>query len=326
MKRIVTALLLALGAPLSQMRLALVLWLARLLPILLVFGLPLFEQMAARSAHHPDARLLIEPAADSSGFAYAWTSDFFRDAVPGLSDSVFWLLVFVWLLTTVLAGGITARLVHGAGGLVPSPFSLECGRFAGRFVRLALLAAFLFYCADFACNSLLASHHEEAAAMHHTQDYELEKGWVRGVLFLALVHLVGVVHAYARIDIVAHDRRSSFLSFLRGLGVLVARLPILLLLELGLLALAAGGALLAWVVMKGASPLHPDASWLAIGTFLLFALLASYIRTALEVGAMVARCYLIVPPSDETIVSQIETMLPSHGDQDEDLPPIPAPA
>ena len=190
-----------------------------------------------------------------------------------------------------MAGGIVARLVHGSTGL----FLAECGRYAGRFLRLALLAAFLFYLADLACNSLLAVLHEEGARLHATEDYALSRTWMRGTLFLALAYVIGLVHAYARIDIVAHERRSVVLAFLRGIGTLAIRLPQLLVVEAGMLALAGAAALVALVVARGAAPTGPHASPLALSAFLLLALTASYLRTGVELGAMDARCRLLAP-------------------------------
>ena len=333
MKAVATALATAVRAPVVHWRLALTLWLARLLPIAAVFWVQAFDKVAARTEYHPDAGLLLDPAADQSGFFYSWSSDFFRDAWPGVGDTIFWLIIFAWLLVTPLAGGITSAFLRGRGdGLLAAS-----GRYAGRFLRLALLVAVVFYWIDFAANSLLAEAHARQARSRHLQDFVLDKQWVRATLFLALVYVLGLVHSYARIDIVAHDRRSALLSFLRGFDTLFGRLGKLLLLETGLALLAGLAALLMWLALKGANPLHAQASWLAVGVFFALALLTSYLRTGIEVGALGARCRLIVPASEPLpdppdpglIASQIEAALtpidaePPFEDPDEplDLPP-----
>jgi hypothetical protein len=288
---------------------ALVLWLARLLPVVVLFGMPAYEKIAARTARHPDARVLLDPARDADGFTYAWTSDFFRDSLRDATDTVFWLIVFCWLLVTVLAGGIVTRLVHG-GGLKGGLFLAECGRYAGRFLRLAFLSAVVLYAMDAACNAIWSARHDEIATLQHTQDHELQSSWMRGILFLVGVYLVGLIHNYARIDMVAHERRSAVLCFLRGLGALVRHLPALLVVELGVLLMAGVAAVLGWVVLKGANPLHADASWLAVGVFLFLAAAVSYLRSGVEVGALASRCTVLAPPAaPESIASQIEAVL-----------------
>ena len=332
MRVVAAALATAVRAPVKHWRLAATLWLARVLPIAAVFSVQAYDKVAARTEHHPDAGLLMDPAADGNGWVYAWTSDFFRIAWPEVGDTIFWLIVFAWLVVTPLAGGITSAFLWGRGdGLLA-----ESGRYAGRFLRLALLVAVVFYWMDFAANSLLAEAHQQQARIHHLQDFAIDKQWIRGTLFLALVYVVGLVHSYARIDIVAHDRRSACLSFLRGFGTLFSRLGKLAILETGLLALAGLAALLMWLALKG-YPLHPGASWLAVGVFVPLALATSYLRTGIEVGALGARCRLIVPSPEPLpdasdpgrIASQIEAALTPLGaeppleDPDEpfDLPP-----
>jgi len=294
MRRVPGAISAAVRAPVRRWRLSLVLWLGRVLPVALAFGMPIFAKTRARLAHHPDAALLMDPSHDSSGFAYDWTADFFRDAMPHAADRLFWIIVFAWLLVTVLSAGIVARLVHG-GGL----FMAECGRYAGRFVRLALIVAFGMYCLDFGINTLLADVHTEAARLHHTQDFALEKAWVRGTLFTGVAYLLGLLHAYARIEMIAHERRSAVMALLRGLGLMVTRLPSLLIVESVMILLAAAGAGIAWVVLRGGAP-GPDASVFSIAIFALAAAAASYLRSGIEVGALEARCRILAPEPSQT--------------------------
>ncbi len=308
------ALLAPARGPIVHWKMSLVLWLARLLPIVILFGLPAFDSVAARTAEHPDAKVLLEPSEDATGFVHAFHTDFFRDEMNDASDRIFWLILLCWLLVTVLAGGIVTRLLHG-GGLRGGLFLAECGRYAGRFLRLAFLAAFVLYCADAACNALWSIRHDEMQKLQHTQDFVLRTGWIRGLIFLALVYVIGLVHSYARIDMVSRERRSAVLSFLRGFGTLLRRLPQLLVLELGVLLVTAVAAALAWLVLKGANPLHANASWAAIVVFLVLAALTSYVRSGVEIGALGARCDLLAPPpSKESIASQLEAVLsPEEG-------------
>ena len=208
-----------------------------------------------------------------------------------------------------MAGGIVTRLVHG-GGLRGGLFLAECGRYAGRFLRLAVIAAVVFYALDALCNAVWSTAHNDAIRSEHTQDVTVAKGWLRALLFVGAAYLVGLVHNYARIDMIANERRSAALCFLRGIGALVRHLPALLVVELGVLVATGLAAGLAWLVLKGANPLHADATGLALGVFLMLAALTSFIRSGVEVGAVQARCgVLVAPPEADAILSQIETAL-----------------
>jgi hypothetical protein len=68
------ALAAGLWAPVRRWRLVLVLWLARLLPILLFFGLPVFGQLDARVSHHPDSGQLLEPARRTRSSGSSWSA------------------------------------------------------------------------------------------------------------------------------------------------------------------------------------------------------------------------------------------------------------
>jgi hypothetical protein len=196
-----------------------------------------------------------------------------------------------WVLGTVVAGGVVARLVDGGRRSLLE----ECGRYAGPFLRLGLvaLAGFYFYVLDAAFNAFLHEAHEEQALLHHTQDHAVEMAWVRGLPFVAIAHVLGLVHAYARIDAVASGRRSALVCFARGLGILVAKLPWLLVLETGML-LATGAAILLAAFVPTLLPLSASSSWVPVGLVLALLALTSLLRTGVEVGAMEARCRLLV--------------------------------
>jgi len=305
-------------APIARWRLVCILWLGRLLPILLVFSLPFYARALVRSAHHPDAGRLIS---GSGSFAHTWTQDLLRTSLAGLPDTLFWLILFSWLLVTVLAGGIVARLIHGGAG--PGLFLAECGRYAGRFLRLAGLVAVCFYALDVFCNTLLAQAHKETLRLQMTQRYGVEKEVVRGLLFAALVYLLGLLHAYARIEIVAHERRSALLALVRALATLLLRLPKLLLLETGMLLAAGAAAGVAWFLMAVGRPEDPGAGWIAVGGFLFLMALGSYLRSGIELGAMEARCRLLASAVATVSASRFETpaLPPAEDEADLFVPP-----
>jgi hypothetical protein len=305
-----------LRAPLRRWRLVLLLWLARLVPVFLVVGVPAYDAVSARSEYHPDAGRLLAAAGSEDGFAYQWTSDLFRTDSPAAPDTLIWLIVVTWLLVGFLAGGITARLVFGEAGL----FLAECGRYAGRFLRLLVVAAVLVYACDLLINGVLAAAHDEEARLHHTQEFAVRKAVTRGVLFVAIVYLVGLVHSYARIEIVAHERRSAVLAFVRGLGTLVTRLPKLILLEGAMLLAVGAAALVAYGLVRAAS-LESNSTWAGVAALLVAALFGSYLRSGVELGALEARCRLLGAPVAVLTPSQPETP-PGPAAESDDLPAL----
>ena len=321
MKDVGRALAAGLRAPFSRCRLVLLLWGARILPILLVIGLPAAQKIQEVSAHDPDARHLLSGDGDTDGYVFAWTGDFLRDHFADMPDRVFWLIAVSWFLVTFRAGGIVSRLV----GNVPEgvPFFVQCGHFLGRFLRLGLIVLGLFYIADVGINTFLERAHADAVRLEHTQDYRIETGIYRGLLFMALLYLLGLVHSYARIDLVAKDRRSAFVAFFCGLGTLLARLPKLFVLEAGLLLAAGVAALLAWLGLRHSGLVSPDSGWVSIGIFMGVAAVTSYLRTGIELGGVEARCRLLIPaaleppPHPDAIATDLAQ---AFGDPPEDPP------
>jgi hypothetical protein len=178
------------------------------------------------------------------------------------------------------------------------------------------------YVCDLLINAVVAAAHDEQARSHHTQDFAVRKAVTRGVLFVALVYLVGLVHSYARIEIVAHERRSAVLAFVRGLGTLVTRLPKLILLEAAMLLAAGAAALVAFGLVRAAA-LEADATWAGVTAFLVAALLGSYLRSGIELGALEARCRLLGAPVAVLTPSQPETP-PEPEAETGDLPTLDA--
>lgn len=300
MKDALVAISTGLWAPVRRPKLVFALWLARLVPIVLFFSLPVYGAAREEIGKNPQARALLGASADTTGFSWSWPNDFFaRFDAPA---RVFWLCLFSWLVVPVLTGGLVSAFVQRPEGSLLA----ACGRYAGRFVRLAAIAALLFYLADAAINAILAASQDEAARAHFTQEFAARRANWRGILFPAFVVLIGAVHSYARIDVVAHDRRSAFLSFGRGFGILLTRFPKLLLVELAML-LAAGVAVLVASLLVPVLRPGPAGGWLSFGVFLLLFAVFSYLRTGIELGTLEARCRLLVPPAPP--LSQLETVL-----------------
>ena len=101
-------------APVARWRIVAVLWLARLLPALVVVGLPVYEAARESLGRHPDGAALLDPAADETGFAHAWSSDFARDQFASLPDTMF--IVGIGFGLTGLAHAIATPTAAWFGG------------------------------------------------------------------------------------------------------------------------------------------------------------------------------------------------------------------
>ena len=293
MREVWRAIVAAVLAPWTHMRLSLLVWLALLLPVLLGFSLPLYGAAEGATALNPDATRLLHTPGDKDPFVYAFVGDFMRNDFADTGDRLFWILVCAWVLMTVLSGGVVARLVGSESGR--RPILLECGRLAGRFLRLALLSAFVLYMADVAVNFLWARKFDDWALLHHEETLTLDGIMLRGAVFVTAWHLLHMVHAYAKIDIVHRDGRSALLAYLRGIGIFLRRIHRLVPLELGLLLAQLLLMFVAFLVFSGLRPKTPDVVWHRIGLFLGLGALYTFLRSGLSVGVMVARTRLILP-------------------------------
>ncbi|MCZ6573819.1 MAG: hypothetical protein O7C98_11715 [Planctomycetota bacterium] len=293
MREVGRAIVAAVLAPWTHLRLSLLVWLALLLPVLIGFSLPLYDAAEGATAHNPDATRLLHKPGDKDPFVYAFVGDFVRNDFTDTGDRLFWIPVTAWVLMTVLSGGVVARLVGSESG--KRPLLLECGRLAGRFLRLALVAAFVLYMADLAVNFLWAMKYDDWLLLHHTEALRIEGIMLRGAVFVTAWHLLHMVHAYAKIDIVHRDGRSALLAYLRGIGIFLRRIHRLVPLELGLLLVHLLFLFVAFLVLSGLRPKTPDVAWHRIGLFLGFGALYLFLRSGFSVGVMVARTRLILP-------------------------------
>jgi len=325
-KQAALALMTCLCAPWRRFGYVLLIWSARLVPIVLVVGVGAFDAAHAAGAHDPRSRYLLDGAAISNGYTQAWTQDFHRDYFDA-GHSFFWMAVTGWLVVTLLSGGLYARFALADSSRT---FATECGRLFGRFFRLGLGALVLLYVADVGINVFLDHQHSHEGRTHHLQAFRLESSLLRGGLFLLAWHLIGMLHSYARIDLVVRDGRSAILPWFRALGALLVRLPKLLVLEFGLIAFQGVAILLAWFAIGNSGLLSPHSSWASIGIWLALAACVSYLRTGLEVGVVDARCSILAPGRDAEPESESAEPAPMEPAapalrETEDLPPLVVP-
>lgn len=286
-----SALAAGIRAPVKRLPLAFALWVGRLLPILFLFTLPLYDAASGAAGAHPDSPRLLDPSKDASGFAHAFFTDLVREHLLGVEERVLWAVALGWIVTVFLSGGITARLL-GGDGLFGSFFG-KCGRYAARIFRLALFSLLLLYALDVGINVLWAESVIAQRFLQHTEAWRTKQEWLRGGIFVAGATLLGFIHAYARIDLVLHDRRSALLSWFRGLGLLLRHLHRLFVVEVAMLLVGGAGVAAAWATRFGVNA-QTGAGSLAF--FLALTGLASLLRTGIEVGAMEARCRIFNPP------------------------------
>ena len=120
MREALRAVAAGLWAPVRRPKLALALWLARLVPIVLFFSLPLLGAAREEIGKNPQARGLLDAPADASGFAWAFTNDFLATRFDA-AERVFWLILASWLLVAVLSGGLRGGTGVGTRGCSTMP-------------------------------------------------------------------------------------------------------------------------------------------------------------------------------------------------------------
>ena len=166
-------------APFRRVRLVLLLWCSRLVPLLFLAGLPAWVHLRAGTARHPDAALLLDTASRPEGFAAEWQRALFADLVPSPPFGLAVAGVVAWLLVTVLAGGLTVRLLGQR-----EPLAGACLRLAGRFLRLGLVMAVLLLAVHLAIAGPLGASQASLEHAAYTQDAAIRDRTLRGALLL----------------------------------------------------------------------------------------------------------------------------------------------
>ena len=142
-------------------------------------------------------------------------------ARPLWSPSAYFVLFF-----GVIAGGSIAYLHAPRPAPLLAQLGASCGIYLGRFVRLILIAASIFWLLTVSAAALFGSGTAGSSV------------WVRGVLIQITIAFWAAVVDYTRVRTVARDSRSMLMETLRSLGFVVRNLPRILSLEILFVALA----------------------------------------------------------------------------------------
>ncbi len=142
-------------------------------------------------------------------------------ARPLWSPSAYFVLFF-----GVIAGGSIAYLHAPRPAPLLAQLGASCGNYLGRFVRLILIAASIFWLLTVIASALFDSGTVGSSV------------WVRLVLFQLTIAFWATVVDYARVRTVARDSRSMLIETVRSLGFVVRNLARILPLEILFVALA----------------------------------------------------------------------------------------
>ena len=273
-----------------------------MLPPLVLLGLPAYAELREATAHHPGAAALLAPDTDATGAAGAWLLDLLGRSVLGDLDRVLAVLAIDWLLVTLLTAGLVGCLSGGERSLRQG-----CRRFGGRFLLLGLYSALLVLLVQVFIEGVLRPAQSEAVGEAVTQTVALRGQYLREGLLMLSIWLVWLLHTCARVDLVVHDRRSVLRAIGGGIGLLLDRLPALLLVETGMLLAAGAVALLYGLTGRILLAPGPRSGWFGLCALLLAGTFVSLLRTGVEIGTLEARCRALAPdPSpNETLESEV---------------------
>lgn len=185
----------------------------------------------------------------------AWQALLTGSSVRRLFVATPWFVLFYGLL----AGGVVNWLRAPRPAPLLAQLGAACGWYAGRFVRLVLLAAIASALLTWGFGAALAASDPGARPL---------------ALLVLCSMLPAAIVDYARVRSVVRDSRSMVLELVRTARFFVRGLPRILLLELLILAFGATVSLLASGIAAAAARLLSAPVGAAIGTqFLIVALL-----------------------------------------------------
>jgi len=253
------ALLTAFRRTLHQRRVVFWMYLANLLPGLLVL-FPAFGTLNALTGRSMAYETLLE------GFDYTVFSDFmdrYGEAIGPLLSAGRWLGLVYWLLSVFFAGGVLLAVSRSEWrGSRPSfgAFLQGCTQYFGRFLRLALLVAGLVLATLVVL--ALAGSLLTYVGVDTFDERTLILLWVGlGALGALLAAYLLCIGDYAKVWLLTHDDRRAFHAYFtagrlvnRNLGATLG--PYLLLLALGGIWLGLYGLL---------ESALPTTGWLTIG-------------------------------------------------------------
>ena len=154
------------------------------------------------------------------GLSSAWLNEFslatqqFRS---GFSTALIYGAVLFLALNTILSAGAFEVFVRGQGAGMHA-FGRGIGKYFARFVRLAILASFLYFIAFLFWNGLVSwaiRSWFHNSALEKTEYYVL---WVHDALLVLTVLVVNALVDYAKADMIIDQHRSALASLGHGAG------------------------------------------------------------------------------------------------------------
>jgi hypothetical protein len=178
-----------------------------------------------------DATDAIVQSATATSMITAPTATAYRDLVMASLERPIWSPeAYFVLFYGLLAGGVIAYLHAPRPAPVLAQLGANCGMYLGRFVRLLVIAALLWWLLALIAGLLFSSPASGAAV------------WVEIIALQLAVTVVAMALDYARVRTVARDSRSMVIETWRSIRFVVANLPRTFALHLLLLALGAATA------------------------------------------------------------------------------------
>ncbi len=182
---------------------------------------PVYHGILSFSGHSLAARML------ATGFSPDWLTDFSFNGAGALDRYARWIAA-VGLLSipvdAVLAGGVLARFQEADRGHKSSGYFRDCGRYAGRLLRLMLVGLILYWL-------VLRLLHQSLGGIINrwTADWLDDRTVFAANLGLGALVILGLVFVnlvmdYAQVRLVMDDESSAIASFLGSLGLTLKRL------------------------------------------------------------------------------------------------------
>lgn len=195
--------------------LLLVLWLANLIPALILAGLFFTGLMEV-----PMRGDIVDGG--GAGLDWAWWVDFRGShglLLALLRDLSGWIVLAGLLVQTFLLGGVLEVLDSRGRRFTLERFGTGAARYFGAFFWLLLLELALLTGLDYGWNGFLGKELKERVLSGVTDErWALAIGLIFGAAYLLLFFAIRTVFDYARVRTVVEQRASFFLAFFAGVG------------------------------------------------------------------------------------------------------------
>jgi len=160
-----------------------------------------------------------------AGFSAAWLAEFQllnATFLKGFSTAITYAAIVFLVLNTVLSAGAFEVFYRGAGATAHA-FGRGMGRYAARFLRLAVLASALYFAVFWFFNHLVADLLSSASEGAVREAWPFYLNWLRWLLFFLAVSVVNALVDYTKADLVADDHASVLAALGHAAGFVLRR-------------------------------------------------------------------------------------------------------